>query len=464
MLVSVLLSTTPILLFGVDHFYIIRLQGFYILHPLRCMTLLFTRKRTDGISPFRALTVALAGTLGVGNIVGVASALYFGGAGAVFWMLISALVAMVLKYAEITLAVRHRRLSSDGQPVGGAPYYIKDGLARAGLPRLGACMAVVFALLCMVNAITMGSFLQINAVAGAMNQGFSIPPLLTGGVIAVLSVAVVKGGAKRISALTERLVPFMTLGFLVACIAVLVLRRERIPAALTAIWQDAWHPSTAGAGLGGFFVSKGVRFGVMRGLVSNEAGCGTAPMAHAAADTDLPARQGLFGLVEVFVDTVLLCTVTAFCILVSDSGPHAFGEEVTRTAQAAFSSVLGDWAGGFFAVSILLFGVATVICWAHYGMTCVGYLAERPSGRRIAEGGYILVLALSLVLGSVTTPTLAWKLADGAIALMTILNLTVLLFMHKEVMQETKLLLTRHKTHPNCIACKGNTSERSRFP
>lgn len=461
---SVLLSTTPILLFGVGLFYILRLRGFYILHPLRCMTLLFTHKRTDGISPFRALTVALAGTLGVGNIVGVASALYLGGAGAVFWMLVSALVAMVLKYAEITLAVRHRRLSPDGQPVGGAPYYIKDGIVRAGLPHLGGFLAVIFALLCLVNAITMGSFLQINAVAGAMNQGFSIPPLLTGGVIAILSVAVVTGGAKRISALTEHLVPFMTVGFLVACIAVLVLRRERIPAALTSIWQDALRPSSAGAGLGGFLVSKGVRFGVMRGLVSNEAGCGTAPMAHAAADTDLPARQGLFGLVEVFVDTVLLCTVTALCILVSDSGPNAFGEEVTRTAQAAFSSVLGDWAGGFFALSILLFGVATIICWAHYGMTCVGYLVGRPAGRRIAEGGYILVLALSLVLGSVTAPTLAWKLADGAIALMTVLNLTVLLFMHKEVVQETKRLRTRHKTRSSCIACKGNTSERSRFP
>lgn len=464
MFVSVLLSATPILLFGVGLFYLLRLRGFYILHPIRCAALLFHRRRTDGISPFRALTVALAGTLGVGNIVGVASALYFGGAGAVFWMLVSALIAMVLKYAEITLAVRHRRVSSDGQPVGGAPYYIRDGLTRAGLPRLGKVLAGIFALLCLVNAITMGSFLQINAVAGAMDQGFSVPPILTGAVIAVLSVAVVKGGAKRISALTEGLVPFMTLGFLVVCIAVLVLRRERIPTALTAIWQDALHPFSAGAGFGGFLLSKGMRFGVMRGLVSNEAGCGTAPMAHAAADTDLPARQGLFGLVEVFVDTVLLCTVTALCILVSDSGPDAFGEEVTRTAQAAFSSVLGDWAGCFFALSILLFGVATVICWAHYGMTCVEYLAGKRAGEGIAKGVYVTVLALSLLLGAVTAPTLAWTLADVAIALMTVLNLTVLLFMQKELVQETDLLVFRHQKRNSCIACEGKTSERSRFP
>lgn len=453
---SILLSATPILLFGVGIFYILRLKGFYLLHPWRCFRQLFSRKNTDGISPFRALTVALAGTLGVGNIVGVASALYFGGAGAVLWMLISALIAMVLKYAEITLAVRHRRLSPDGQPMGGAPYYIEDGLSHAGLPRIGKALAAIFALLCLLNAITMGSFLQINAVAGAMNEGFSVPPILTGAVIAVLSVAVVKGGAKRISALTETLVPFMTVGFLVVCIAVLILRRERIPTALVSIWQDALHPPAAGAGIGGFLLSKGVRFGVMRGLVSNEAGCGTAPMAHAATDTDLPARQGLFGLVEVFVDTVLLCTVTALCILVSDSGPSAFGEDTVRTAQTAFSSVLGDWAGWFFAISILLFGVATVICWAHYGMTCMGYLA-RGRGKQAAETAYVLLLAASLVMGAVTAPTLAWALADVAIALMTLLNLLILLLMQKEVVQETNLLFFRHEKPKNCIACEGKT-------
>ena len=179
-------------------------------------------------------------------------------------------------------------------------------------------------------------------------------------------------------------------------------------------------------------------------------------MAHAAADTDLPARQGLFGLVEVFVDTVLLCTVTALCILVSDSGPSAYGEDTVRTAQTAFSSVLGDWAGWFFAISILLFGVATVICWAHYGMTCVGYLT-RGRGKQVAETAYILLLAASLVMGAVTAPTLAWALADVAIALMTVLNLLILLLMQKEVVQETNLLLFRHEKSKKCIACEGKT-------
>jgi len=256
-------------------------------------------------------------------------------------------------------------------------------------------------------------------------------------------------------------VPFMTAGFLVLCLAVLFLRRERLPATLSAIWQDAWSAKCVGGGIGGFILSRGVRFGVMRGLVSNEAGCGTAPMAHAAAETNSPATQGIFGVFEVFVDTMLLCTVTALAILVSDSGPNACGADAVRTAEAAFSSVLGAWAGRFFSLSILLFGAATVICWSHYGMTCVRYLFPhggtcRGTCRgtccgRWAERGYTALFAASLVVGSVAAPTLAWQLADAAIAVMTLLNLLVLLLMHREVEEETFLLFPR-RTRPGKTA------------
>jgi AGCS family alanine or glycine:cation symporter len=437
--VNLLLSATPILLLGVGLYYTVALKGFYLLRPLRCIRLLFGGRRRGGISPFRALTVALAGTLGVGNIVGVASALSLGGPGAVLWMVVSALVAMGLKYAEITLALRHRRLLPDGSYTGGAPCYTEDGLRGLGLPRLGRLLAGVFALLCLLNALTMGSLLQVNAAAGAMEEGFSVPPLLTGCGVALLAALTVLGGAKRISSLTEKLVPLMTLGFLGVCVAVLILRRDRIPDALRAIWEDAFTPMSAGRGIAGFLTARGVRMGVMRGLVSNEAGCGTAPMAHAAADVDLPARQGLFGVAEVFVDTVLLCTVTALCILVSDSGPAAFGADVTRTAQAAFSSVLGEWAAGFFALSILLFGAATVLCWGHYGMTCVAYLTRGRASRPLRVL-YVLLLSASLIGGSLTAPAIAWEVADRVIALMTVLNLVLLAIMSGEVKEETERL------------------------
>lgn len=444
MLVSALFSAVPILLFGVGIFYLFRLRFFYVLHPIRCFRLLFSGERRGGISPFRALTVALAGTLGVGNIVGVASALCLGGAGAVFWMLVSALVAMVLKYAEITLALRHRPAPTrDGQPTGGAPYYMEAGLSGRGLPKAGKICGGIFAVLCLLNAVTMGSFLQVNAVAGAMETGFSLPPLWVGIAVTAVALLATLGGAKGISAVTEKLVPFMTVGFLILCVAVLFLRRERIPDALSSILRDAFTPAAAGGGIVGFLTSAGVRMGVMRGLVSNEAGCGTAPAAHATAEVDLPARQGLFGLVEVFVDTVLLCTVTALAILVSDSGAPLGETNAVAVASDAFSSVLGDFAGWFFSLSILLFGVATVICWAHYGKTCLSYLTARlsPTARRTITGIYSVLFALSPLAGAMASPTLAWTLADVAIALMTLLNLGVLLLMAGEVKEETDILL-----------------------
>lgn len=432
-----LLSAVPVFLLGTGIFFIIRLKGFCFLHPIRTYRSLFVRSNKGGISPFRALTMALAGTLGVGNIVGVASALYLGGAGAVFWMVVSAWIAMVLKYAEIVLAVRHRRYDGEGCPYGGASYYMKDGLSACGMPRLGRWVGGVFALACVINAITMGSILQVNAVAGAMEEAFGIPLWVVGAILAGLCTVVMLGGAKRISALTERAVPLMTIGFLILCATVLILRRDRIGDAVSAIFEDAFCFSSVGGGLAGFLFSGGMRYGVMRGLMSNEAGCGTAPMAHAAADTRLPAAQGVWGLVEVFVDTVLLCTVTALAILVSDSGPAAFGDDPVRTAQAAFSSVLGEWAGGFFALSIFFFGVATVICWSHYGMTCVRVLTKRSWGK----AAYTAVFAVSVLYGAVAAPSGAWAMADAALAVMTLLNLCILLVMNREVAEETDRLV-----------------------
>ncbi len=392
----------------------------------------------------KALSIALAGTLGVGNIVGVATALYLGGAGAIFWMLFSALVAMVLKYAEIVLALRHRRFDAEGHPEGGAPYYIRDGLTAMGLPKAGRCLGWIFAFLCLVNTFTMGSMLQANAVAGALHQGFRIPLWLTGTVVALLCFPVLKGGASRIASVTEKLVPLMTAVFLALCLGVLVLRRERIGDAVGMIFAEAFDFSSMGGGILGFFSSLGVRYGVMRGLVSNEAGCGTAPMAHATAETNDPAEQGILGLVEVFVDTVLLCTVTALAILVSDSGPNAFGADGVRTAQAAFSSVLGDWAGWLFAISVLCFGIATIFCWAHYGMTSLNsILPPKEKGRGQGQGVFRCAFALSVLLGAVVAPSGVWWLADGALAVMTIINLLILLLMHREVTEETKRFMDK---------------------
>ena len=441
-----LLATIPVFLLGTGFFYIFILKGFYLLHPLRVLRPIFKKRNTSGVSPLKALTLALAGTLGVGNIVGVATALYLGGPGAVFWMIFSALVAMVLKYAEICLAMRHRRFTEDGHPEGGAPYYIQDGFSQMGLPRAGKLLAVIFALLCLVNTFTMGSMLQINAVAGAMHQSFRVPLWLTGCAIALLCLLVIKGGAQRIASLTQKIVPFMTVGFLFLCAAVLILRRERIGTALRDIFASAFEFSGMGSGVIGFLSSAGVRYGVMRGLVSNEAGCGTAPMAHASADIDSPAAQGILGLVEVFVDTVLLCTVTALAILVSDGGYQAFGEDGVRIAQNAFTSVLGNGAGYFFAVSMLFFGVGTILCWAHYGRTSLrAMLPQHGKWRSRGEKLFPWLYAATVVAGALMAPTGVWDMADGALGIMTLMNLAVLWFMHREICDETAVYLSAHR-------------------
>ncbi len=451
-----------ILLIAVGLYFLLRLKGFYLFHPLRCTRVLLRRRVGTGISPLRALTVALAGTLGVGNIVGVASALLIGGPGAVLWMVLGALVAMVLKYAEITLTMRHRPdPATPATRPAGAHTYIRNGLTARGVPRLGRGMATLFAALCLVNAVTMGGILQVNAAAGAMAGAFALPHIVTGVAMAALVLLVLRGESKtivgekknaardnavvrRVSALTEWLVPLMTAAFLAACVAVLVLRRERLGEALRVIWTDAVSPSAVGGGLGGLLISRGIRAGIMRGLVSNEAGAGTAPMAHAAADNDSPAAQGVFGLAEVFVDTVLLCTVTALAILVSDAGAVLLlpkgtdalaSMEAVELARRAFQSVLGPFSGGFFAISILLFAAATVLCWGHYGSVCVSVLfGENAWAHRI----FLVVFALGLPLGAVFAPRFAWMLADGVIGVMTVINLVMMFLLRREISEETE--------------------------
>lgn len=450
-----LMGITAAFLIVTSGYFIVKTRGFHLRHPRACLRAALRPRPTSGggraVSPLGGMLLALAGTLGVGNIAGVATALWLGGPGAVFWMIFSGLAVMVLKYAEILLAVRHRRVSPEGN-VGGAPYYISDLLNRGGHPTsgvLGRLFAGLFALLCILNALTMGSILQINAAASAMQGAFSLPPLWTGIAAAGLCAAVTLGGASSIARLTERLVPLMTVGFLILCAAVLILRRERLPGALWDILKGAFSAESAGAGGLGFLLSRGLRIGVMRGLVSNEAGCGTAPMAHAAADTDSAAAQGILGMVEVFVDTVLLCSITALTILVSDTGYTAFGEDGAACARNAFTSVLGEGAGYGFAVAVLLFALGSAFCWVHYGLTCVGYLCgRRPEREKTARVLFICVFCGTLVAGSVTAPDVAWELADAAIACMTVLNLIFLWVGRREIIAETEVFLHRTVTKP----------------
>ena len=412
----------PLLLCGAGVYFLFAVGGKILRHPRRALGAI------RGKSAARALAVALAGTLGVGNIAGVATAIVLGGAGAVFWMWVSASLAMLLKYAEIVLALRTRRYDAAGRAHGGAMLYIKEGFGG----KIGKGLAAAFAVLCLLCSFTLGGVIQSSAAAEAMAGVFHIPPIAVGIAVGGLAAWILARGSAKIESACTALVPFVCVLFSVASVAVLMLRREAIPDAISAIFKGAFTWKSGGAGVLGFLTARSLRYGMARGLVSNEAGCGTAPIAHAAAETKSPAAQGLWGMIEVFVDTVLLCTMTALAILVS--GVPLVGEGGTMLAIRAFSAVLGKMAAPTLSVSILIFAFATVLCWSHYGSECLLYL----TGKQSATKWMIPAVLICSVVGAVAAPALLWELTDLIIALMAILNISALLVCRRAVIEETR--------------------------
>lgn len=421
----------PLILIGAGLFFCIRLGFFHFLHPIKVIRALRSDKDKKGVSSFGAVSLALAGTLGVGNMVGVASAIVLGGFGAIFWMWISALVAMVLKYAEIVLAMRHRRFDSEGRPYGAAMYYIFDGLGKKWVGRIVAC---AFAVLCLVNAVSMGGMIQVNAAAGAMSGVFGVEPIIIGAVFAAILVWTIMRGRDGILSVTEKLVPFMTAGFLLLSIAVICIYPSNVLGAFSQIFKNAFSLRSGVGGVLGFFLSNAIRYGTMRGILSNEAGCGTAPAAHSVSNCKIPAKQGAWGIFEVFVDTILLCTLTAITIIVAYENLN-IGDNFMMITVDAYSSLLGDFSGYFIAIAVLLFGLATVLCWGHYGIESVRFLSKK----KYAKFLFVLVYATAILLGSVISPSVIWDGADLSIGAMTVINVIVLIKMNAEVKKETDL-------------------------
>ncbi len=415
----------PLLLCLCGIYYCVKLRFFHIRHPIFIIKELFR----GGTQSAKALCLALAGTLGVGNIVGVASAIHLGGFGAVFWIWVSAALSMILKYAEIVLAMRHKRGT-----VGSAMYYIKDFFDSLGLCRIGQVVAAVFALSFVTCALTMGSMLQSGAATEALVAVADIPSWLVGGALAVTVFCVALGGTSRVSALTSALVPIMSLGYVVMSLAVIIKNRADIGYAFSLIFGNAFGARAAMGGIGGFAFMRTVRYGVMRGLVSNEAGCGTAPTAHATAQCTLPARQGIFGIFEVFTDTVILCTLSALVIILEYDSAAAFSGNYMTMCIASFTSGLGEYAGYFLAAAVLCFALATILCWVHYGMSAAQYLCPQKKTRNI----FIVIYSLSVFIGCVINAELCWQLSDLSMSIMTLINLAVITQMSSEVRKETE--------------------------
>ncbi len=404
---------------------------------------LFRRKAPENadkgaITPFQAVCTALAGTVGTGNIVGVALAIATGGPGAIFWLWISALAGMVIKYCEVTLSVAYRTRNSNGEPVGGPMYYIRSGLGWDGLAKL-------FALSAAIAAFGVGAAVQGNSIAGSMHSSFHIPAWLTGLALTFLAALVLLGGIQRIAGITELLVPFMAVFYIGGSLVVLFINRASVPEALQMIFQNAFTGTAASGGFLGATVMQACRTGIARGVFTHEAGIGSAPIAHACADTDHPARQGLWGAFEVFFDSILLCTITALVILTS-----GLWKSNLNLTESALSSLAFDTAfpGGQYIVtiSLALFAFATIIAWYYYGAQCVTFLFPRKP--RILQV-YPLAYVGAVFLGSIAKLDIVWAFADLFNGLMAIPNLIALILLSPAIRRLSRDLFSDpHRLRP----------------
>jgi AGCS family alanine or glycine:cation symporter len=377
-----------------------------------------------GESPVRALCMALAGTLGVGNISGIALAISYGGAGSIFWMWVSAFSAMIIRYAEIVLALDEKGVGESGK-TGNAMSYIK----KAFFSRLGIILSTVFALLCILCSLFLGGVIQANVISEAFTDFMGYPRAFVGVLLSLLTALVIFGGRKKIASLTAKIVPLMTLLYIILSLFVIISRAHLIPSALSRIFFDAFKAKSAYGALIGIITSKALRIGVSRGLISNEAGCGTAPMAHATTNAKSPAKQGLFGIFEVFVDTILLCTLTAFVILVSFEEIPSIDGGGIMLVIAAFSRTFGKYAGLLISVSIFFFAFATIICWAFYGESCVRYFTDDKRKSKL----FLAFFSLLMLYGAFAAPKVIWSFTDVIISLMTLINVFALIKMADRV-------------------------------
>ncbi len=365
---------------------------------------------TGSVSPFQAVTTALASTVGTGNIAGVATAIYLGGPGALFWLWISGLVGMSTKFAEIVVALHHRERDASGTYRGGAMYTLRKSL---GWPWL----AGLFAFLTSVAAFGIGNMVQANSVADSLNASFGVSPVVTGLVLVALTAAVIVGGIRRIGEVTQVLVPFMSVFYVLGGLVILVGHITEVPRALSLVFTGAFSGTAATGGFAGSTVALALRHGVARGLFSNEAGLGSAPLVHSVSTTDHPVRQGLYGIFEVFIDTIVICTVTGLAILVT--GVWNGGTTGAALSGEAFRQGLpGTWGNLIVTTSIVSFAFSTAIGWSYYGETAMVYLV----GTRAAVP-YRLVWLVFLYLGATGSLQLIWSIADTLNGLMAVPNL-----------------------------------------
>ena len=378
------------------------------------------------ISPFDALMTSLSATIGTGNIAGVATAIFLGGPGALFWMWITAIVGMATKYAEAVLAVRFREVDELGNHVGGPMYYIKNGLGKKW-----TWLGVAFAVFGAIAGFGIGNTVQSNSVASVMTENFGISPIVTGIVLFVLTGAVILGGIQRIGAVAGKLVPFMAISYILCGLVVLAMNASEIPAAFGLIFKYAFTPAAEAGGFAGAAVWMAIRFGVARGVFSNEAGLGSAPIAHAAAATKGPINQGLIAMLGTFIDTILVCSITGLAIITS--GAWTSGATGAALTSAAFELTLPGVGGYIVAIVLAIFAFTTILGWSFYSEKCVEFLFGTKSIMP-----FRILWCIAVPIGASLDLGFVWLLADTLNALMALPNLLALILLSPLVFRLTK--------------------------
>lgn len=391
-----------------------------------------TQAKDGSMSPFQAVCTALAGTVGTGNIAGVAGAIALGGPGAIFWMWCSAFLGMCTKFSEVTLAIHFREKNSNGEYVGGPMYYIKNGLSKKWY-----FLAVLYAVFGVLTVFGTGNATQVNTIVASINSALMSFHIIDGtndkanlffGIfIAALVAMVLLGGIKRIGQVTEKLVPFMAVLYVILALGVIIMNIEHIPAVFSEIFSGAFSPRAATGGvIGSMFLS--MKKGVSRGIFSNEAGLGTGSIAHACADTDNAVHQGMFGIFEVFMDTIIICTLTGLVILLAAPGityGQAAGAELTISG---FTSTYGSWVSIFTAVAMCCFAFSTIIGWGLYGSRCIEFLG----GEKLVRP-FLVIYSFVSIVGATINLGLLWDIADTFNGLMAVPNLIALLMLSGQV-------------------------------
>ena len=390
---------------------------------------LWEGRRPEGegdITPFNALMTSLSATIGTGNIAGVGTAIALGGPGALFWMWCTALVGMATKYAEAVLAVKYREVDAKGNHVGGPMYYIKNGLGHRWI-----WLGTAFAAFGMLAGFGIGNTVQANSVAHALEANFAVPSWISGAVMAILAGMVLIGGIRWIAQVAGKLVPLMAISYIIGGLVVLALNAADIPAAIRFIIGDAFTPSAATGGFAGATVWAAIRYGVARGIFSNEAGLGSAPIAHAAAETDNPVRQGTIAMLGTFIDTLIVCSITGLVIVVT--GAWTAGESGAALSSLAFDRGLNGYGHYIVTFGLMLFAFTTVLGWSVYGEKCTEYLF---GVRAIVPFRVLWVFAIPV--GAMTELDFIWLLADTLNALMALPNLVALILLGPVVFRLTR--------------------------